>query len=114
MHEDGFSKLRRWRGVLFLALFLVGLVLQAVGPHPKIKDNRFVLPPSLLSAGKQVSPTEIIARERRMQWLSGLLTLGGALGLALCYGKVVFGTCSPQRDLASGSQGASTSSRIVE
>jgi hypothetical protein len=105
---------RRWSGVLFWVIFLVGLLLQAFSPHLKIKDNRFVLPPSLISPSTQIRPAEIIARERRMQLLSGVLTLGGAFGLAVVYGKVLFGTRSARRDLVDGSPVASTSSRIVE
>ena len=106
--------LRRWRGTFFWALFLVGLLLQAFGPHLKIKDNRFVFPPSLVSAGTEIRPAEIVARERRIQLLSGVLTFGGAFGLALYYGKVLFGTRSARRDLVDGSHVASTSSRTVE
>lgn len=114
MDEDKFSPLLRWRKVFFWALFAAGLLIQVSAPHLTIKDSRFVLPPSLTSNSSEIRPVEIVARARRMQWLSGALTLGGALGLALCYGKVLFGKRSTQSDLVDGSQAASTSSRIVK
>lgn len=104
---------RRWRRVFFWALFAMGLLLQVFAPHLKIKDNGFVLPPSLIS-GTEIQPAEIIARERRMQFLSGVLTLVGAVGLALSYREVLFGGRSAQRDLVSGSHVASNDSRIVK
>jgi hypothetical protein len=88
-----------WRSVFLGALFVSGLLLQLVGPHLKITNNRFVLPPSLVSAGKDIHPDAIVARERTKQVLSGLLTLGGATGLALCHRKALFGRQSSQRNL---------------
>jgi hypothetical protein len=45
--------------VFFWALFGAGLLLQAFGPHLKIKDNRFVLPPSLVSACTEIRPLRL-------------------------------------------------------
>jgi hypothetical protein len=114
VREDAFRPAWRWRRTFFWALFALGLLLQACGPHLKIKDNRFVLPPSLISANSEIRPAEIVERARRTQLLSSVLTLGGALGLALCYGKVLFGTRSARRDLVDRSPVASTRSRTVE
>ena len=80
-----------WRSVFFGALFVAGVSLQIVGPHLKITNNRFVLPPSLVSARIDMHPDAIVARERTKQILSGLLTLGGAMGLALCHRKALLG-----------------------
>jgi hypothetical protein len=96
--------------VFFWTLFAVGVLLQASGPHLKIKNNLFILPPSLGSAGKVIRPVEIVGRERRIQLLSGVLTLTGALGLAACYRKVFSGRRSTRRDLVEGNQVASTNS----
>ena len=93
----------RWRSHLFWALFAIGLLLQAFGPHLKIKNNKFVLPPSLVLSGKQIRPDAIVARERIMQSLSAVLTVGGALGLAFCYRKALFGRRSAPRDFVGGS-----------
>jgi hypothetical protein len=103
VHDVGLKLVRRWRGAFFWALFGAGLLLQAFGPHLKIKDNRFILPPSLVSSGKQIRPDAIVARERTMQSLSAVFTVGGALGLALCYRKPLFGRRSAPRDLVGGS-----------
>lgn len=85
-----------WRSVFFGALFVAGVSLQIVGPHLKIANNRFVLPPALVSTGKDLRPDVIVARERTKQVLSGLLTLSGALGLALGHRKALFGSKSPE------------------
>jgi hypothetical protein len=94
---------RHWRSVFFWSLFAIGLLLQAFGPHLKIKNNKFVMPPSLVLSGKQIRPDAIVARERIMQSLSAVLTVGGGLGLAFCYRKALFGRRSAPRDLAGGS-----------
>ena len=114
MDGGGFSSPRRWPKVFFWALFALGLLVQAFAPHLKIKDNRFVLPRTLISANSEIRPAEIVERARRMQLLSSVLTLGGALGLAVSYRKVLFGRRSAQRDLVRGSQVASNNPRTVE
>jgi hypothetical protein len=103
MYDGGFRGGRRWPSVFFWALFVAGLLLQALGPHLKIKDNRFILPPSLVSAGTEVRPDAIVARERKRQFLSAVLTAGGAVGLALRHRKALFGGRSSRRGLVSGS-----------
>jgi hypothetical protein len=107
------SWFRRWRGAFFWALFLLGVLCQLFSPHLKIKGNGFVLPSSLAS-GANVRPDELVARERRVQFLSGFLTLGGAIGLALCYREVLFGRRSARRDLVDRSPVASNDSRSVK
>jgi hypothetical protein len=91
-------------------LFAVGVLLQASGPHLKIKNNVFILPPAPASAGKVIRPVEIVGRERRLQLLSGVLTLAGALGLAVSYRKVLSGRRSTGHNLVDGTQVASTNS----
>jgi hypothetical protein len=54
------------------------------------QDNTVVIPPAVLSGVKEVRPDEIVARERRMQALSGILTLGSGLGLGFYYRHVLF------------------------
>ena len=79
----------RWLPVLIWVIFGAGLLVQALGPRLKIRNNTFVIPPSLLSEGKDVRPAEIIAYERSKQLVSGMLTVGGALALALYYRNVL-------------------------
>ncbi len=75
----------RWLGVLLWSVFGAGLAIHFFAPHLKIMDNAFVVPPALLSEGQAIVPSELVAKERRLQLLAGLLTGGGALGLAFYY-----------------------------
>lgn len=86
---------RRWRAPLFWAIFGTGLLLQAFAPRLKIQNNAFVMPPTVISDGKNVRPAEIIMRERRMQLLSSILTVGGTLGLGFHYRHALARVRSP-------------------
>jgi len=79
-----------WLGLLLWTGLAAGLLVQAFGPHLKIQNNKFVIPPSLLSGEKEVHPDEMVARERRMQALSGILTFGSGLGLGFYYRQTLF------------------------
>jgi hypothetical protein len=81
---------RRWLAGLFWVMFGAGVLVQVFAPRLKIEHNAFVIPPSLLSAGKQINPAEIVARERQMQMLSAGLTAGGAIGLGFYYRRAFF------------------------
>lgn len=76
---------RKLLGVLLWGIFGVGLAVQAFAPRLKIANNAFIIPPTLVSEGQVVLPAELIEKERRLQLLSALLTVGGALGLAYYY-----------------------------
>jgi hypothetical protein len=76
--------------LLWLAL-AVGLLVQAFGPHLKIHNNAFEIPPSLVAGGKDIHPDELVRSERRIQWFSGTLSLGSAIGLAFYYRRALFG-----------------------
>jgi len=87
----------RWRRrlpAIFWAVFAMGLSLQVLVPHLKIEHHAFVIPPALFLPGKTVSPSEIVERERILQSLSAILTIGGAVGLGRCYWKDLFGQWS--------------------
>ena len=75
--------------LLWVALF-TGLLVQAFAPQLKIQYNKFIIPSALLSGVNEVRPDEIITRERRMQALSGILTLGSAFCLGFYYRRVLF------------------------
>jgi hypothetical protein len=79
----------RWPAVLVWAIFGVGLLVQAFSPGLRIEHNKFVAPVTI-SQGQEIHPDKLIARERTVQLLSATLTLGGALGLAFCYGPALF------------------------
>jgi NhaP-type Na+/H+ or K+/H+ antiporter len=85
MSEHKSKRRRLLLGVLFWVLFGAGLLLQALAPRLKIQDNAFVIPPALVSEGNEIRLEEIITKQRRMQWLSGVLTVSGAVGLAFYY-----------------------------
>ncbi len=86
----------RWLAPALWVIFGAGLLVQGLSPRLKIERNAFVMPPGLLlSQGKEIRPDEIIARERRMQLLSGALTVGGAIGLVFCYRQALFRRRSP-------------------
>ena len=97
---------RRLIPVLLWTIFASGLLVQAFAPRLEIENDAFVIPPSLISEGKAVDPAQIIARERRLQALSAVLTLGGALGLAYYYRRVLFRPSRPDAT-ASGEAGRS-------
>ena len=75
---------------IFWAVFAAGLLLQLFSPHLKIEHNAFVAPPALLSSGKTINPSALVAKERTVQSLSAFLTIGGAIGLAWCYWSRLF------------------------
>lgn len=89
---------RVWLGLLLWTGLAAGPLVQAFGPHLKIQNNQFVIPPSLLSGEKEVRPDEIVARERKMQALSGLLTLGSGLGLGFYYRQTLFQKATSKGD----------------
>jgi hypothetical protein len=64
--------------------FAAGLLVQGLAPRLTIENRAFVI--SLPADGAGIRPAEIIASERRMQLISAILTLSGALGLAYGYG----------------------------
>lgn len=79
---------RRSRGrlrflLLLWAVFGAGLLVEALAPRLEIANHAFVLPPS--PRREPINPAAIIARERVMQLLSAVLTVGGAIGLGVCY-----------------------------
>jgi hypothetical protein len=81
---------RAWWAVLLWVALAAGLLVQAFAPQLKIQNNKFIIPSALLSGANEVRPDEIITRERRMQALSGILTLGSALCLGFYYRRVLF------------------------
>jgi hypothetical protein len=82
---------KRWLVPLLWMVFISGLVVQAFAPRLKIEHNAFVIPPAMVAQGKTVNPAELVQREKRMQLISGLLTLAGALGLGLYYRDTLMG-----------------------
>src|SRR5205085_88160 len=87
---------RRRRSVALVCwlVFAAGLLVQLLSPHLKISNGAFVIPPEMAAGRNAIRPDEIVGRQRRMQLLSILLTVSGALGLALLYHDVLIGRAS--------------------
>jgi hypothetical protein len=73
------------KGIVFWILFVAGVAVQVFAPSLDVQDNKFVVPPEVVSDAKELRPAELVERERRIQWLSLGLTLSGAMGLAYHY-----------------------------
>ena len=81
---------RSWLVLSFCILFAAGLVVHLLAPNLERKENAFVIP-LVVSAGEDaLSPVSIVAKERRMQSISAVLTASGAIGLGFLYRKVLF------------------------
>lgn len=90
--NDQKQRQRKRLGLALWAIFGAGLIVQLWAPRLQIKNGAFVIPPSLMSrAAGAISPADIVARERLMQALSAILTLSGALGLAIHYRRAIAG-----------------------
>jgi hypothetical protein len=96
MGVDG-SHRRRWQVFVCWLMFAAGLLFQLLGPHLKIANRAFVIPQKLTTEGNNIRLVEIIARQRETQVISALLTLGGAMGLAILYRDTLTGKASRQR-----------------
>jgi hypothetical protein len=81
---------RIWPILILWAAFAAGLLVQTISPQLKVKNNKFVIPAALMSGTSEIRPDELIVQERTMQAISGILTLGSALGLAFHYRQVLF------------------------
>jgi hypothetical protein len=90
---------RRWRSLALLCwlVFAAGLLVQLLSPHLKVSNGAFVISPKMAAGRNAIRPDEIVARQRRMQFVSLLLTGSGALGLAFLYRDILIGAASRRR-----------------
>jgi len=93
MSVDG-NRRRRSLALLFWLVFAAGLLVQLLSPHLKISNGAFVIPPEMSAGRNAIRLDEIVARQRRMQLLSILLTVSGSLGLAFLYHDILIGRAS--------------------
>ena len=70
-------------------VFVAGLLVQFAAPRLKIENNAFVMPPIVNVQGTILRPDALVRRERWMQGISGILTVGGALALGVCYRRTL-------------------------
>jgi hypothetical protein len=85
---------RRSLALLCWLVFAAGLLVQVLSPHLKVSNGAFVIPPKMAAGRNAIRLDEIVARQRRMQLLSILLTVSGAFGLAFLYRDVLIGRAS--------------------
>ncbi len=88
------NRRRRSLALLFWLVFAAGLLVQLLSPHLKISNGAFVIPPEMSAGRNAIRLDEIVARQRRMQLLSILLTVSGALGLGFLYHDILIGRAS--------------------
>jgi len=88
---------RRWLALLCWLVFAAGLLVQLLSPRLKISNRAFVIPPKMAAGTNPIRLEEIVGGQRRMQVLSALLTLSGALGLAFVYRDVLMRRPSRRR-----------------
>lgn len=86
--EDKRKERTRWLAVLMWAIFGAGLLVQAFSPGLRIEHNKIVAP-AAIAQNREIHPDELIARERRVQLVSVILTVTDAVGLAVCYGPML-------------------------
>ncbi len=73
----------------FWTLFVMGLSVQAFSSGLKVANHSFVMPAASLSVQAHFDFAAIVARERKLQALSGLLVVSGAIGLMLVNRRVL-------------------------
>jgi hypothetical protein len=88
------NRRRRSLALLCWLVFAAGLLVQLLSPHLKVSNGAFVIPPEMTAGRNAIRLDEIVARQRRMQLLSVLLTVSGALGLAFLYRDILIGGAS--------------------
>src|SRR5947208_1692775 len=98
------NRRRRSLAILCWLVFAAGLLVQLLSPHLKISNGAFVIPPEMAAGRNAIRPDEIVDRQRRMQLLSLLLTVSGALGLAFLYRDILIEAASRRSSEASASR----------
>jgi hypothetical protein len=94
----GNRRRRRTLALLCWLLFAVGLLVQLLSPRLRISNRAFVIPPHMAAGKNPIRLEEIVGGQRRMQVLSALLTLSGAIGLAFVYRDILIGAASRRRN----------------
>lgn len=75
------KRLRRRAALFFWLVFGGGVLVHYLAPNLERKQDGFVIPEALTAGRSGLDPGWIVAKERRMQWISAVLTATGALGL---------------------------------
>jgi len=85
------NRRRRSLALICWLLFAAGLFVQLLSPRLKISNGAFVIPPKMSAGKNAIRLDEIVGRQRRLQLLSVLFTVSGALGLAFLYSDILIG-----------------------
>jgi hypothetical protein len=80
---------RSWVVLCLWAIFAAGLLIQMAAPRLKIENRAFVMPPISNGRGPMLRPDALVRRERWMQSLSGIFTVGGAIALGVFYRRAL-------------------------
>ena len=88
------NRRRRSLALLCWLVFAAGLFVQLLSPHLKVSNGAFFIPPEMAAGTNAIRLDEIIGGQRRMQLISLLLTVSGALGLAFLYRDILIGGAS--------------------
>ena len=88
------NRRRRSLALLCWLGFAAGLLVQLLSPHLKISNGAFIIPPEMSAGRNAIRLDEIVGGQRRMQFVSLLLTISGALGLAFLYRDILIGRAS--------------------
>src|SRR5438045_7634135 len=83
------NRRRRSLALLFWLVFAARLLVQLLSPHLKISNGAFVIPPKMAAGKSAIRLDEIVGGQRRMQFVSLLLTISGAVGLAFLYHDIL-------------------------
>jgi hypothetical protein len=88
------NRRRRSLALLCWLVFAAGLLVQLLSPHLKVANGAFVIPPKMAAGKNPIRLDEIVGGQRRLQLISVLLTVSGALGLAFVYRDILIGGAS--------------------
>lgn len=79
----------RWLEVCLWAIFAAGLLVEMAAPRLKIENNALVMPPISNAQAAVLRPDVLARRERWMQGVAGILSIGGALSLGFYYRRTL-------------------------
>jgi hypothetical protein len=88
------NRRRRSLALLCWLVFAAGAAYSTAFPAPQDLNWAFVIPPQMAAGRNAIRLDEIVARQRRMQFVSILLTVSGAFGLAFLYHNILIGAAS--------------------
>jgi hypothetical protein len=98
------NRSRQIVAVFLWIAFTAGLLIQIFASQTRIENHAFVMRQALTSQSNEINPAAMVERERALQWLSGLLTVVGAISLAFWYRRPLADAMMPSRIIHPRSQ----------